>query len=386
MRIAFLTIDRYPKVLSRAGMELRSWQEYMSLVALGHEVHVIAIGPDTAIEAPIAERAASITTIPVHHGKRGTLEWLLAKAFNRETLLLRLPDVHGYRTAVARTIDRIRPDLVWAEEQLTGILVPRGAPFILSHVDFFFRLMRVRTTYRRLRRPNTMTNGQLERLEYDLSRRARTTIVASETDADLFHQRGIAATYIPVVGPTLPPPERTLSSGRFFLFGKANTAMRAARQHLRTVVWPALDRDLQQDWHQVGDPPAHHSEGDPSWAWLSERFTVHGFVGDLAPLFQFGDASVMPYPIDASGHAKYSVVMGYGLVNIGYEPGFRSTPELIAGENCLAAQSTEELVASLREYRSDAGLRRRLAEASRATYEAKFSFEAQVKNFERVLA
>jgi glycosyltransferase involved in cell wall biosynthesis len=231
-----------------------------------------------------------------------------------------------------------------------------------------------------------MTNAGLERFEYDLSRRARMTVVGSETDAALFHKRGIAAHYIPVVGPTLPPPNRErFSSGRFFLFGKANTAMRAARQHFRTVVWPALDHELRQDWHQVGDPPTKPSD-DPSWMWLTERFHVHGFVDDLPALFQFGDASVMPYPIDASGHAKYSVVMGYGMVNIGYEPGFRSTPELVHGENCLAADTTEELVESLRQFRRDPELRRRLAEASRATYEKKFSFEAQLANFEKMLA
>ena len=387
MRIVFLTIDRYPKLIHRGGMELRAWQEYMSLVALGHEVHIVAVAPHDPLEEPLAAHAASITTIPDRVGKRGSLEWLLEKAFNRETLILRLPNVHGHRDAVRRALDRIKPDLVWAEEQLTGVLVPDGMPFILSHVDFFYRLMRVRSRYRKVRKPNTMTNAGLERFEYDLSRRARTTVVASETDAELFQQRGISASYIPVVGATLPAPDRSqLSSGRFFLFGTANTAMRAARQHLRTELWPALDPALQQDWHQVGNPPSQQSEGDPSWQWLAERFTVHGFVGDLGPLFQFGDASVMPYPIDASGHAKYSVVMGYGLVNIGYEPGFRSTPELVGGENCIAAKTTEELVAAMREYRADAKLRRRLAEASRATYEAKFSFEAQVKNFARVLA
>jgi len=230
-----------------------------------------------------------------------------------------------------------------------------------------------------------MTSAGLERFEYDLSRRARMTVVASETDANLFKQRGIPAYYIPVVGPTLPPPDRQqLSPGRFFLFGKANTAMRAMRQHLRTVVWPVLDRELQRDWHQVGDPPDKPG-GDPSWGWMAERFKMHGFVDNLSAFFQFGDASIMPYPIDASGHAKYSAVMSYGMVNIGYAAAFRSQPELVHGENCLAPETTEGLIEALRDYRADAALRRRLADASRDTYERLFSFETQVGNFGKML-
>jgi len=112
---------------------------------------------------------------------------------------------------------------------------------------------------------------------------------------------------------------------------------------------------------------------------------MHGFVDALETFFKFGDASIMPYPIDASGHAKYSAVMSYGMVNIGYEAAFRSQPELVSGENCLAPATTEGLVEAMREYRADAGLRRRLADASRATYERLFSFETQVQNFGKML-
>lgn len=385
MRIGLLTIARYPKTIARVGGDVRLWQSLASLVALGHEVHVIAIDPEGELEPAIEKLAASVTTLRTRIPPRTSPRWLPWRIFNHETLLLRFPDLFGHRTMVTRALDKLAPDLVWAEEQLTAVLVPERMPLVISHVDFFFRLMKVRDTYRRLRRPNTMTNSQLERLEYALCRRARVTLVASETDAERFRERGVVAAYIPVVGPTLPPPDpRKLSPGRFFLFGKANTAMRAARQHFRTVVWPLLDDELQRDWHQVGDPPRDPSV-DPSWRWLTERFEVHGFVDDLSQLFMFGDASVMPYPIDASGHAKYSVGMGYGMVNIGYVQGYVSTPELVPGENCLAAATAPELVALLREYRADAALRRRLAEASRATYETKFSFEAQLANFEKLL-
>jgi hypothetical protein len=92
----------------------------------------------------------------------------------------------------------------------------------------------------------------------------------------------------------------------------------------------------------------------------------------------------MPYPIDGS-HAKYSIGMGYGLAHIGYAEAMRSTPELVAGENCLMGESSAEVIDVFRQFRADAPLRRRLAEGARSTYEAKFSFEAQVKNFGQLL-
>ncbi len=387
MRVAFLTIGRYPTTVAHAGGDVRIWQDLASLKALGHEIHLVACDPRGELEAGIRAMCSSVTKLESHVPARYSLDWLLTRGFNPETLLMRMPDVHGLRSAVAIEIDRVRPDFVWAEEQLTGVLVPRGVPFILGHVDFYFRLMRVRSQFRTIRRPNTMTNAGLEKFEYELSRRALMTLVASETDAELFRRRGIAAQYIPVVGATLPPPDpKKFSSGRFFLFGKANTAMRAARHHLRTELWPALDDELRRDWHQVGDPPSKPGE-DPSWQWMTERFTkVHGFISDLFGLFEPGDASMMPYPMDASGHAKYATCMGYGLVNIGYEAGFVQTPELVPEENCLAPKTTAGLVDAMRRFRSDAKLRRRLADASRATYEEKFSFEAKVPDFERMLA
>lgn len=386
MRIAFLSHTRYPKVHARAGGDVRMWQDLASLTELGHEVHLIACDPDAPIEREIEAMAASVTTVRGRPLRKPSLAWLLARTLNPETLMLRLPDLRGHRSDVARALDIIRPDLVWAEEQLTAVMVPDNTPYVLGHVDFYFRLMQVRAGFRKLRRPNTMTPSALERFEYDVSRRARMTLVCSKTDAALFRKRGIPAEYIPVVGPTLPPPDtQHLSPGRFFLFGKANTAMRAARQHFRTVVWPSMSSDLRREWHQVGDPPRDASS-DPSWQWLSANFEIHGFVDDLTALFKFGDASVMPYPHDASGHAKYSVSMGYGVVNIAYEQAIRSTPELVAGSNCLAPTSPAELIEALREYRADAGLRRRLAEGSRETYERYLSFESQLPRYEQLVA
>ena len=60
--------------------------------------------------------AASITTIRGVKPRAPSLGWLLSRTLNPETLHLAAPDLRGLETQVANTIDRIRPDFVWAEE------------------------------------------------------------------------------------------------------------------------------------------------------------------------------------------------------------------------------------------------------------------------------
>ena len=184
---------------------------------------------------------------------------------------------------------------------------------------------------------------------------------------------------------TFPPPDPWSILNRAILLIREGEHRNARRTPaFPNGVWPQLDEELRQDWHQVEIRPRKPGD-DPSWTWLTERFTVHGFVDDLARLFQLGDACVMPSPVDASGHAKYAMCMAYGMVNLGYRAAFLSQPELVHGENCLAPETTEDVVEALRSFRADPALRRRLAEASRATYESKYSFEAQLPKFEELI-
>ena len=107
MRIAFLSIGRYPKAFARAGGDVRMWQDLASLVRIGHEVILVAIDPDAEIEPAVVALASSVTTIRSRSLARWTPRWLLTRAFNPETLLMRLPDLGGQRTEVARALDRI---------------------------------------------------------------------------------------------------------------------------------------------------------------------------------------------------------------------------------------------------------------------------------------
>jgi len=387
MKIAHVCYRRYPTPFHVGGGDVRFWQDLRSLSELGHEVHVLACDPRLQPTAELERVASSVTGLhPEQPSKRSPRHWI-GRGFNPETVRLAFPDLLGLRTQTAAWLGELQPDVIWAEGASTVLLCLGHAPIVHSHHDFMFKLRQVRrrSSKKRLRRPDALTMRGLQELEVDLCRQVATTMCASQSEASYLQELGIDAVYLPVVGETTPRPNfDDLSSGRLFIFGNPNTAMQATRHHLVTEIWPIVDKlGLSFEWHQLGKPPRPRAE--PSWPWIEEHCTVHGYVPDLADVLRPGDASIMPYPFDTGGRAKFAVSAGYGLVNIAYEETFRCASEFTHGEDSLAATSPEHFVELLDEFRSDSGLRRRLAEGSRALYERHHTIEAQLPHYEGIL-
>jgi glycosyltransferase involved in cell wall biosynthesis len=388
MRIAQVCFQRYPSPTHVGGGDVRRWQDLCSLLALGHEVHVIVCDPSNERSPELDRMASSVTSLWSEGLVPGGPRWLLSWMFNPASLALALPDLRGLRTSVERLVDRIDPDLIWAEEASAVLLSPQSKPLVHSHLDFLFKLKLVRSrsyASKRLRRPDALSVRRLKALEVEVCRRASHTMCASHSESDFLREQGISASYLPVTGPTTPAPDyRSLSRGRLFLFGNPNTAMRAARHDLKTRIWPEIERrGLELEWHQLGMKP--REGGDPSWEWLEEHFVVHGFVERLDEVFLPGDASIMPYPFDTGGRAKFAVSAGYGVVNIAYKKTFECSEEFTHGVDCLAARDPNHFAELLAEYVSDDALRLRLSQGSRAVYEKHFTMEALYPEYGRIL-
>ena len=388
MKIAHVSYQRYPSPIHVGGGDVRRWQDLCSLTALGHEVHVIVCDPSNPRTPELDSIASSVRTLRSDASIPGSPRWLVNRVFNPNSLALARPDVNGLRTAVVRVTEELDPDLIWAEEAYAALLSPDGPPLVHSHLDFLFKLRSVRgSSYdaRRLHRPHALSAKQLEAVEISVCKRAAHTMCASRSEADFLRSRQISASYLPVAGPTTPNPDYDrLSPGRFFLFGNPNTAMRAARHDLRTRIWPeVVRRGLELDWHQLGKKP--REGGDPSWSWLEEHFVVHGFVEHLEDVLLPGDASIMPYPFDTGGRAKFAVSAGYGVINVAYEKTFECSEEFTHGVDCLAARDPAHFVELLAQLATDDALRRRLAEGSRAVYEKCFTMEANYPEYERII-
>ncbi len=388
MQIAQMCFQRYPSPIHVGGGDVRLWQNLCSLRALGHDVHVVVCDPSNARAPELDRIASSVTTLRSEEVLPGTPRWLASRIFNPSSLALAYPDLRGLRSSVSRVVDRIGPDLIWAEEVFAVLLSPAATPVVHSHHDFHFKLMSVRagsTSVKRLRRPQALSFRRLRELEVDVCRRSAHTVCASSSEAEFLRNLGISASYLPVTGPTIPEPDfNKLSEGRLFLFGNPNTAMKAARQDLKTRIWPEIERrGLELQWHQLGKEPRAGAES--SWDWFEERFVVHGFVEDLGDVLLPGDASVMPYPFDTGGRVKFAVSAGYGVVNVAYEKTFECSEEFTHGVDCLAARDPAHFAELLSELVSDTSLRLRLAQGSRAVYEKHFTMEASYPMYECVV-
>lgn len=387
MNITQVCYRRFPSPIHNGGGDVRRWQDLCALTDLGHRVQVVVCDPTNAHTEELDRRAAGVHVIRTDWSRAWRPATWLARALNPETRDLRFPNLLGLQDEAHATVRSTDPDLLWAEQTASVPLCPHDGPIVHSHADFMFKLRSVRRrSYASwIRRPDPLTPNGLEKLEVDLCREVAHTMCASQTEADFLCARGVSASYLPVAGPTVPRPSfDEMGECRLFLFGKPNTAMRAARHHLQTEIWPILkQQEMELDWHQLGDEP--RPGADPSWSWVEENFHVHGHVGELSSVLRVGDASVMPYPWDTGGRAKFGVSAGYGVVNIAYETTFLCASEFTPGEDSLAASSPEHFVALLGEYSSNAALRRRLAEASRATYERHHTMERQLPRYDEIV-
>lgn len=399
MRIAQIAYERTPKRVAPSGGDLGAYQNICALSDLGHEVHLIVLGPRTSI-APEIERRARVHWLAPKSG--WSAAQFAARLFNPETVALRFPDARGYHAAIRQLMEVIQPDLVWADSTFALAVAPRDThPVVFGNYDFLFKLKSVRgqtsrTPLRRalagrlrarLKRPDVLSPAALEELELRLAREAAHVMCVSASETEYLVARGIPATTIPIVGPTVPRVEAPPfdAAPRLFLFGNHNTAHKAALSEIRHRLWPEARRvDLGLEWHQVGRPP---QTADDDWAWMTRSFDrVHGFVDDLCSVFRPGDLSIVPYKHDTGFRTKFTVAAAYGVVSAGYTQSFLCAPEFEPGRDCVSAASPENLVEALQRYAADRRWRQSLADGARALYDTAFTFEAQLPRYERVIA
>jgi len=404
MRIIQLSYERLPKRQARGGGELGTYQTLCALVALGHEVDLVVCGRPMEVEQAVRERVREIHWIEPTEPPLLSPAGLASRAFHPDTVKLRFPDAKGYQTRVRDLAKRLRTELVWADTIFALSVAPFELPVVYGQYDFLYKLKQVRKDTRghtdlreiarsenkvralreALTRPDVMTPRRLCEVELDLCRRASHVQSVSQTEADFLNAEGARATAIPVVGPTVSLPSRTLKpKPGIFLFGNSNTAQKSARTHLWRELWSELSQIDGIEWHQLGAPP---ERPDPSWRWLEKAFDeVHGYVDDLANALGYGDICFVPYLHDTGYRAKFTVAAAYGTVNMGYHRTFACAPEFTPGEDCIAAANAREMADQLRRFAGDTAWRSQLAEASRALYERAFTFESMLNRYENLL-
>jgi glycosyltransferase involved in cell wall biosynthesis len=386
MRILQLCYNFAPRKTARSGGELRYWQNLASLVELGYQVDLVLFAANDEPQDDVRKLASSITRIDPTDQSISRLESWKSLLFDEDARLFFFPESRGYQEQVRSLVDKLSPDLIWADWIGSMNLIPYHLPVVYSHHDFLFKIKAVRNIVhnRNVSWADGVRLKKLEALERELCKRASFIVCVSHSEHVQLSESMPNSCYIPIVGPTIEPPVNHAAKGRIFLFGSGgNTATRFSRRHLRREIWPMLEKSKPDvEWHVVGRPEPKATD---DWRWVEQNFRLHGFVEDLAGVFQVGDASLIPYQEDTGFRTKFVTAAGYGVINIGYEQTFRCAPEFTNGEDCLVASTLSDMVATLKSYAGDAALRRRLGQASRDLYERQFSFEAQLNKYERVI-
>jgi glycosyltransferase involved in cell wall biosynthesis len=403
MKILQISLGKPPHRVASAGGDVGMFQNFCALTELGHEVHLAVLGPRTdEIDPDVRKRAAKVHFIEPR--ETPTLLRPVERILNPETFSLRFPQAHGYADALAALAKQTAPDLIWADSTFTLAYAPRrDYPVVFGNYDFLFKLKAVRReTQRRVslsdlrdpralrrrfvRRPDAYSMRSLEKFELEITSEAAHVMCVSASEADYCRDHGIAATHIPIVGPTTPLPSLELPdrAPRFFLFGNHNTAHAAALAEIRRSLWPALVRiGVRPEWHQIGKAPGR---ADDDWRWMEKTFDhVHGFVADLGDVFGVGDVSVVPYRHDTGFRTKFTVAAGYGVVSAGYTETYLCAPEFKPGVDCISDRDAEGLAQQFARIIKEPAWRKTLGIAARKLYEREFTFEAQLPRYAAIV-
>lgn len=378
--------DGTPGANTSGGGQVFYWQNLAAMTDLGHEVHLVACNPRHEARDDVTSRVASVSYAVTVPPSRRSLDFLIARVFRHETLPFRFREWGGLQAQALAAIDRLKPDLIWADHMQSLLIAPREYSIVYGHLDFLYQLQPVRRAAHkgRIRRPDVISTAKIKTTEQEACRKARFAVSVSLTDLAVFEELGVPAIYMPVTGQWVPDPGAVPQGPvRAFMFGRPNTAMNMQRRNLRDDIWPHLKPNNPNiEWHMVGDAPA---KKDDTWQWVERNFKTHGFVENLGTVFRPGDLCIVPYRDDTGFRAKFVTAAGHGLVNVGYDESFQCAREFIPGENCLAAPSGAEFARRIEEYAASRGMRNRLAAASRQLYEDKFTLKAHLPTYADVL-
>ena len=284
MRILHICYGFPPRKIASNGGELRYWQNLSALVALGHQVDLVVCGSTDDLDPEVVKLATSVSVVPNARVPITRLKSWRTLLDPKTALQFYIPSAVGFRERISEIALKVRADMIWADWIGTMAAVPSDIPVVYSHHDFHYKIMTVRseTQKRTVRWPDRLRHRQLRRAEISLCKKADHVVCVSASETKQLRDIAQKATYVPIVGPTVSRIDRALaSSARVFLFGNSGcTAMRSAREHLRTSLWPLLEREgCHIEWIQLGRPDPR--EGD-DWKWVQQNFVCQGFVEDLA--------------------------------------------------------------------------------------------------------
>lgn len=291
---------------------------------------------------------------------------------------------------IKKVLQEVQPDLIWAEHLISNYLVLQLAgsiPVVYSHHDFTWKinaLRRKKGDWKRWILVRLMKNAE-ERL---LGRvRHLVSGSGSELQQLVCKNPALHAGYFPTTYPSVNP---VLSPAP-----KPNIV------HLGTLLATAnrigLERFLQVCWPELAASDAHltlsvigklEGEGNAGLQALLDqpRIRCLGFVADLTSVLRPYDIHVIPYEYDTGTRTRLPVALNYNQLLIAHKNACRGIEGLKHGENCLLAESLEEMTELIREVLQGRIDYKRIADQGKQLFGEQFTVEGQKKRMESFLS
>lgn len=388
--------EMYIQALQQLGVELYIWRSLNG--PMGEETRVFerTVGQEhqQRLKASVAEWVDfEYHLIPSLHNRRRYV-WVPQAILN--PLKYTFMGYAAVQAAVGDYMDRIEPDLIWANHLVMGgimSLLDRRRPWVYSHLDWRYRVLAVRAQHQGILRTTLRTqllNWTGQQAEISVVRHATAAISGSVTEADDIRRLGTQAFYIPAcydlpVDDSAPVAEPEVP--RIVHFGgMKSTANRVGLERYLDVVHQAvLDRaPVRPELWIVGT-----LEG--AEARLVEKLQAvgavcTGYVPDPATVFRPFDIAIIPYEHNTGTRTRVPMLLANRQVLVAVKETMRGFPEVTDGRDGILVDTLEHMRDALVTLISDAPRRKALGLAAGECFRNNFVLQAQMPKFEAVLS
>jgi len=411
MKCLYLVCDA-PLSYNYSGAASRYIQAFSALNGLGIELYVCRILSSDAgekirqFEEKEAGQTASVrskamqwtdlqyTTPPRFTSKVGGLRQLLSNP-----LEYAYPMVTQLKGEIRKQIDRIKPDFIWAEwtipAVLANIVAEKKIPYVYAHSDFLHRLYRRRKELsgNKISGAGYSVIWAMYRSEREIVRSAVAISAVSETEAvELRRWTDKPVLVIPQVyeqvAPPLPESEPLQPLRIVHLGSLVTTANAVGMTAWLERVQPVLDQmqangEIEFETVIIGN----NQNAKPALMEKLNRIqAVHlGHVIDLGTVLRPYDVAVIPYEANSGIRTKLALFFNHSQLVLSTRAAVAGSAELSDGENCVIVDSLEQFPMQLQRLYKDSSLRKKIADAGRATFERHYTLPSQIHLYEKII-
>jgi hypothetical protein len=400
MRIAFVC-DNFPLTDNLNGASALNYSHLRVLLRAvpGTPVHLVVLDHYAGLRFEAAKIIAefgesAITVTRINFGGKTRCKGNKAHLLGWGTRPLHYfyPFLTGEKIAELGAVLRtIGPDLIWTEHLIANLATlastPR-VPVVYGHHDLLWKVASLRNAGKSWKK--RLLNHAFRRAELQLIRANAFVAGGSQTElAEIRRVQPAAVTaFLPAAyAPVLPLPLPPVTGIRVVHLGSlAATANRIGLERFLRVCWPPLHGQFPTlECLVIGDlgatPSAALTEllGQPGVRSL-------GYVPDLTQVLHPYDVFVIPYEHDTGTRTRLPVGLNHNQLLVAHKNACKGIPGLRHLENCLLADSLEEMTALIAQVLAGKIAPQPIAGRGRQFFEEAFTVEGQLPRLKSFLS